>query len=250
MNKKIALFLLVLFSLAAYAPALRNGFVWDDQALILRDPLIRSWQLIPEGFTHFLFTDASASDFYRPLQRVTYTLDYAVFFLSPMGYHLVSLLWHAAAAVALFYFAEEFLATCKMEPARRLWVAFLAALVWALHPVQSAAVIYVAGRADPLAATFGFLGLYLALRMLRAERNREVGPWGWRRPLLSRQRAEQRDRSDLLARLADHRPCATSAPGIVRRGRFGRRRVDRLFEFASGGGTHSGAGRVAGSASR
>jgi hypothetical protein len=47
MNKKIALFLLVLFSLAAYAPALRNGFVWDDQALILRDTLIRSSQLIP-----------------------------------------------------------------------------------------------------------------------------------------------------------------------------------------------------------
>ena len=104
MNKKVALFLLVLFSLAAYAPALRNGFVWDDQALILRDPLIRSWRLIGEGFTHFLFTDASASDFYRPLQRLSYTLDYAVFFLSPMGYHLVSILWHAAAAIALFLF--------------------------------------------------------------------------------------------------------------------------------------------------
>jgi len=174
MNKKFASLLLVLFALAAYAPALWNGFVWDDHALILRDPLIRSWQLIGEGFAHFLFTDAAASDFYRPLQRLSYTLDYAAFFLSPMGYHLVSLLWHAAAALALFYFAEEFLAACKMEPARRLWVAFLAALVWALHPVQSAAVIYVAGRADPLAATFGFLGLYLALRMLRASGN---GRW-------------------------------------------------------------------------
>src|SRR4030095_13315814 len=156
MNKKIALFLLVLFSLAAYAPALRNGFVWDDQALILRDPLIRSWQLIPEGFMHFLFTDATASDFYRPLQRAPYNLNYAICLLSPRGYHLVSLLWHAAAAVALFYFAEEFLATCKMEPAHRLWVAFLGALFWALHPAQNAAVVYVAGRADPLAATFGF----------------------------------------------------------------------------------------------
>lgn len=168
MKKKIAALLLVLCALGAYAPALRNGFVWDDQALILRDPLIRSWQLIGEGFTHFLFTDASASDFYRPLQRLSYTIDYAAFFISPMGYHLVSLLWHAAAAVALFFFAEEFLARCKMEARRRSWVAFSAALVWALHPVQSAAVVYVAGRADPLAATFGFLGLYLALRMLRA----------------------------------------------------------------------------------
>lgn len=172
MNKKIAPLLLVLSAMAAYAPALWNGFVWDDYAVILRDPLIRSWQLIGEGFAHFLFTDATASDFYRPLQRLSYTFDYAAFFLSPMGYHLVSLLWHAAAAIALFYFAEEFLAVCKMEPARRLWVAFLTALIWALHPVQSAAVVYVAGRADPLAATFGFLGLYLALRMRSARGDR------------------------------------------------------------------------------
>ncbi|HEY3663528.1 MAG TPA: tetratricopeptide repeat protein [Chthoniobacterales bacterium] len=171
MKKRIAALLLVLCVLGAYAPALRNGFVWDDQALILRDPLIRSWQLIGEGFTHFLFTDAASSDFYRPLQRLSYTLDYAAFFNSPIGYHLVSLLWHAAAAVALFFLAEEFLARWGMESRRRSWAAFGTALVWALHPVQSAAVVYISGRADPLAAAFGFLGLYLGLRMLRAEGN-------------------------------------------------------------------------------
>ncbi len=175
MKKKIAAFLLILCALGAYAPALRNGFVWDDHALILRDPLIRSWQLIGEGFTHFLFTDAAASDFYRPLQRLSYTLDYAAFFVSPLGYHLVSLLWHDAAAVALFFFAEEFLARYEMERVRRGWVAFGAALVWALHPVQSAAVVYVSGRADPMAAAFGFLGLYLGLRMLRSEGNARWG---------------------------------------------------------------------------
>ena len=163
--------LLLAAALVAYAPAVRNGFVWDDQALILRDPLIRSWHLIGAGFQHFLFTDAAASDFYRPLQRLSYTLDYAAFFLGPAGYHLVSILWHGAAAIALFFFAEELLALCKVKPTRPMWVAFLAALVWALHPVQSAAVVYVAGRADPMAAAFGFLGLFLALRMRRGQGN-------------------------------------------------------------------------------
>jgi protein O-mannosyl-transferase len=165
--------LLLVAALLSYAPALRNGFVWDDQALVLRDPLIRSWRLIWEGFQHFLFTDAAASNFYRPLQRLSYTLDYAAFFVSPLGYHLVSILWHAAAAIALFYFAEEFLTRCEMEPARRRVIAFFAALVWVVHPVQSAAVVYVAGRADPMAAAFGFGALYLGLRMLRAEGNRK-----------------------------------------------------------------------------
>ncbi|CAN5352128.1 tetratricopeptide repeat protein [soil metagenome] len=175
MKKFIAPLLLVVCAVAAYLPALRNGFVWDDQALVLRDPLIRSWQLIGEGFSHFLFTDAAASDFYRPLQRLSYTLDYAAFFISPLGYHLVSILWHAAAAVALFYFAEELVGRCDFSLAQARVAAFLAALVWALHPIQSAAVIYVAGRADPLAAAFGFLGLYLALRMQRAAGNARWG---------------------------------------------------------------------------
>jgi len=160
--------LLLAAALATYAPALRNGFVWDDQALILRDPLIRSWQLIWEGFQHFLFTDATASDFYRPLQRLSYTLDYAAFFISPFGYHLVSILWHAAAAIALFYFAKEFLALCKVGQLHRVRIALFAALIWVLHPVQSAAVVYVSGRADPLSAAFGFLALFFLLRMLQA----------------------------------------------------------------------------------
>ena len=163
--------LLFLSAIAIYAPALRNQFVWDDQALILRDPLIRSWRLIGEGFTHFLFTDAGGSNFYRPLQRLSYTLDYAVCFNSPFGYHLASILWHAAAAGALFIFALEFLHALQLQETKRLSVATIAAFLWMIHPVQSAAVAYVAGRADSLAAFFGFLGLFLVLRMFRASGN-------------------------------------------------------------------------------
>jgi tetratricopeptide (TPR) repeat protein len=164
--------LAIVFLLAAvvitYAPAVRNGFVWDDTALILRDPLIRSWRLIHEGFNHFLFVDATASDFYRPLQRLTYTIDYAAFAFRPAGYHLVSIFWHAAAAVVLFFFAVEFLRSFDVAELKSFWIALLTALVWAIHPIQSAAVIYVSGRADPLAVTFGFVGLYLILRQTRA----------------------------------------------------------------------------------
>src|SRR5947207_14577270 len=93
---------------AAHAPVLRASFVWDDTALVLRDPLIRSWRLIPEGFRHFLFLDATASDFYRPLQRLTFTADYAIYgFGAPWGCHLTSICIHAAAAVALFFLGRK-----------------------------------------------------------------------------------------------------------------------------------------------
>src|SRR5712691_5211971 len=103
MKKSFAALLIAGAVFITYAPALRDGFVWDDTALVLSDPLIRSWRLIPEGFNHFLFTDATASDFYRPIQRVTYTLEYAAFVFSPAPYHLTNIVVHAASAIALFF---------------------------------------------------------------------------------------------------------------------------------------------------
>jgi hypothetical protein len=158
--KKFSLLLFLAVAIfAAYAPALRNDFVWDDTALILRDPLIRSWQLIPEGFQHFLFVDATPSDFFRPIQRLTYLVDYAALVFKPAGYHLTSILFHLGATLALLLLANELLRGWNFEEPKRRWLAFVAALVWAVHPVHTAAVAYISGRADPLAAMFGFLGL-------------------------------------------------------------------------------------------
>ena len=164
MKKIWAALILIVVVFISYAPAVRNGFVWDDTALVLRDPLIRSWRLIPEGFNHFLFVDATASDFYRPVQRLSYTIDYATFALRPGPYHVTSVLWHGLAAIALFLFAEELLSIFAIAHRRCRLIALVVALVWAIHPVQSAAVAYVSGLADPLAATFGFLGLFLLVR--------------------------------------------------------------------------------------
>lgn len=169
MKKIAAPLLLAVVVFALYAPTLRNDFVWDDTALILRDPLIRSWQLIPEGFQHFLFTDATPSDFYRPIQRLTYLADYAAWAFKPAGYHITSILSHLAAALALLLFSGELLGHFGVEEGKRRWFAFIAVLAWVIHPVQTAAVAYISGRADPLAAAFGFLGLYGALRALRIE---------------------------------------------------------------------------------
>jgi len=173
LKKFLPALFLVLIVFAVYAPALRNDFVWDDTALILRDPLIRSWQLAPEAFQHFLFIDATPSDFYRPIQRLTYLLDYAAFVFKPAGYHLTSILCHAGATLALLLFANELLRGWNVEERKRRWIAFLATLVWAVHPVHTAAVAYISGRADPLAAMFGFLGLYGGIRaapQVRAKR--------------------------------------------------------------------------------
>ena len=174
MKKIWAVLILFAAVFISYAPAVRNGFVWDDTALILRDPLIRSWRLITEGFNHFLFIDATPSDFYRPLQRLTYTIEYALAGFQPALYHATSILWHAIAAVGLLLFAEELLFGFGIDRLRARMIALVAALVWAVHPVQSAAVVYISGRADPLAAAFGFFGLFFLLQARDATGGRKL----------------------------------------------------------------------------
>ena len=156
-----------------YWPALRNGFVWDDTALCLRDPLIRSWVLIPEGFRHFLFLDATPSNFYRPLQRLTFTADYHFYsFAHPGGWHLTSVAIHATAAVALFFLIGRLTAKTLADRTRE-WLALGVAVLWGIHPLHTSAVTYIAGRADPLAALCGFSALALGLAGL--ENGRRAG---------------------------------------------------------------------------
>jgi tetratricopeptide (TPR) repeat protein len=171
-KKIFAVALLLAATLLAYAPALQDQFVWDDTALVLRDPLIRSWRLIPEGFNHFLFVDATASDFYRPMQRLVYTALYCGFAFAPAAYHAANIICHAIAAIALFLFGEELLLAFGVETRARRYVALAASLIWAVHPVHSSAVAYVSGLADPLAAMFGFAACYLLLRAWRSQASR------------------------------------------------------------------------------
>ena len=176
-----SILLLFAVTFAAYAPALQNSFVWDDTALVLRDPLIRSWRLAPDSFREFLFLDATASDFFRPLQRLTYTADYALWGIArdvgektgapetgdhadvaaiqraaQPGWHFTSVFMHALAAVALWALLRSWLGGS-------LW-PMLGALAWAVHPLHTSAVTYVSGRADPLAALFVFSALALVVR--------------------------------------------------------------------------------------
>lgn len=175
--RAIAILSIIAATFAVHWPALQDQFVWDDTALILRDPLIRSWRLIPEGFRHFLFIDATPSNFYRPVQRLSYVFDYALYDFKPWGYHLTSIILHAAAAVMLFLCAQALIE--RSGPAiksRSGLLAWLAAFAWAVHPVHSAAVTYVAGRADVLAALFGFAGLFLVAKVPDG-RNRKLNDW-------------------------------------------------------------------------
>src|SRR5262249_33777424 len=124
------------------------------------------------SFRHYLFLD-SLSAHYRPVQNISYILDYFFWNTDEFGFHLTNVLLHASSAILLFFlllqlFASFFGKNFSETGARSVnWIsiaAFLAALLWAVHPVHSAAVDYISGRADSLAFLFAAAGWLLFLR--------------------------------------------------------------------------------------
>ena len=138
-----------------HLPSLQGQLIWDDHYLVGENPFFRSPILSLEVFRHYLFLD-SASGHYRPVQNLSYMLDYLLWNGDTYGYHFSNTLWHALAGVVLFFLSRRLLiALASGRPANHAnTVAFLLALLWVLHPLHSAAVDYISGRADSLAFVF------------------------------------------------------------------------------------------------
>jgi tetratricopeptide (TPR) repeat protein len=165
--------LLFLFGVAVRFPALQGQLVWDDTWLVRDNPFIKSALLIPESFRHFLTLDTSSSH-YRPVQNISYFFDYLVWNADMYGYHLSNLFWHVGSGILLYLLLLRLLEPFRErfhDGGRKLLsvAAFFVALLWIVHPVHSAAVDYISGRADSLAFFFACGGwlLYLRAKTLR-----------------------------------------------------------------------------------
>jgi tetratricopeptide (TPR) repeat protein len=167
---------LVLLGAVVHLPALQGQLIWDDFSLTRDNPMIRSPLLLLEAFRHYLFPD-SYSGYYRPVQTISYTFDYLVWNTNTYGYHLSSLFWHVASGMTLYFLLQEVFRTLGkrwlwaqedgVRESRRQFLsnaAFWLALLWVVHPVHSAAVDYISGRADSLAFFFAAASWLLYLR--------------------------------------------------------------------------------------
>jgi len=171
---------LLVLGAGVHLPALPGQLIWDDFDLTRDNPMIRSPLLVLEAFRHYLFPD-SYSGHYRPVQTISYAFDYLVWNTNTYGYHLSSIFWHVASGITLYFLLQEFFRTLGKRclrtredgvlAGRRQFLsnaAFLLALLWVVHPVHSAAVDYISGRADSLAFFFASASwlLYLGARAI------------------------------------------------------------------------------------
>ena len=160
-QKKTHIVLISVLSALVFANTLPGNFVWDDEIQIVKNWRIRTLENIGSAFTtafwSFLGTAAeNQTNFYRPVQTVTYTLAYSIGGLSPVPYHAFSLLYHTTAGIFVYLIGIELM----LNPA----VALAIAALFAVHPIHTEAVAWIAGIPDVACGAFYFGAVWLFLK--------------------------------------------------------------------------------------
>ena len=147
-------------TLLAFLPALQNGFInWDDETNFVDNPNYRGLGWTQLGWmwtTHLLGR-------YVPITWMTLGLDYSIWGMNPLGYHLTNLVWHAANAV-LFYFVALMLFRRTCARTTIPIAALFAALTFALHPLRVESVAWITERRDLVSGFFYLLAILVYLR--------------------------------------------------------------------------------------
>ncbi|MFH1670467.1 MAG: tetratricopeptide repeat protein [Patescibacteria group bacterium] len=159
-----ALFIFLgLFTFLIYVPSLGNDFVnFDDYALVRDHPIVteHSFNSIKKAFTSF------DPELYIPLTFLSYKVDNIFCGTEPFCYHVTSLVLHVANALLVFWIFLLLL--------RKKWIAFLCAFLFAIHPINTEAVVWASARKDVLSAFFFLTSLISYLLAHEKNSNRAL----------------------------------------------------------------------------
>ena|SRR3989339_117341 len=147
------IFLITLFS---YAPAIRNGYIWDDDDYVLNNLLIRS----PNGLKNIWFDFSAAKIFthqYYPMVFTSFWIDYQLWRLNPFYYHLVNIILHSFNAIIIFLILYKL----------KVHGAWFAAFIFALHPVHVESVAWISERKNVLSTFFYLLAVLSYIKYLK-----------------------------------------------------------------------------------
>ncbi|MGD9722430.1 MAG: tetratricopeptide repeat protein [Pirellulales bacterium] len=160
---------LVAITANAYAPVFECGYVWDDDSYVTRNPTL----LTADGLRQ-IWLEVGATPQYYPLVFTSFWIEYQLFGLNPAVSHTVNLLLHCGAAL-LVWRVLSFLGASGP-------VAWIAALVFAVHPVHVESVAWITERKNVLSGVcyLGALWAYLEFdRRARVPREGEPAARRW-----------------------------------------------------------------------
>ncbi len=168
----IPLWMFALVALVAFLGVARSisfDFVDDDRLQILRNPWIRDWSNVVRFFTTDIWAFAStntASNYYRPLHMLVYAAANSISGLEPQGYHLFNILLHIVSSLLVVLIGS------RLTGSR--FISAAGGLLFALHPIHTESVAWIAGVTDPLCGFFYFAALYFYIKEGQEHNSRPV----------------------------------------------------------------------------
>jgi len=176
---KLAIGLIIVLTIFAYANSLMNSFVWDDYLVIVHNDFVKSWSNFPLIFNRSYLTSISDIDYlgirdigsgefsYRPIVTMSYFVDYSIWKLNPLGYHLTNVLLHICNVVLLCLFINLLV--------KDRVIALLTSLFFALHPANAEAVSVIAFREDLLTFFFYMVAFIFFILTDKCKQGKRLG---------------------------------------------------------------------------
>lgn len=159
---KWRIFILLFFvSLVIYANVLNGDFLLDDTLLIINNDYIKSIKTVPLLFTTMAFNSKleSGYNYYRPMQTLSFAVDYSIWKLNPIGYHMTNILIHTLNAFLIFYLIYSLFSHHPL--------ALLSSVLFCVHPIHTESVSYISGRSELLVSLFTLLTLVFYIGYLK-----------------------------------------------------------------------------------
>lgn len=155
--------IMIVAVLLAYSKIFGAGFMsWDDIDYVFNTPDITNFtgEHFKNWWTEFYIGN------YQPLPMMDYALDYMIGGDQPFIYHLTSIVWHILDVVLIY--------ACIKRMGGNIWIALFVALLFALHPVQTESVSWIAARNKVMNGFFFLMAMYVYIGYIPAHNGKKL----------------------------------------------------------------------------
>jgi len=155
---------ITLIALLTYSYILGYFFTTPDALTLIETSRIQSVNDLTKIFTEPLMSKTKflgLAKYYRPISTLSFSLDYFIWRLNPFGYHLTDLIVHTLVSIFVFFLIRSLTNGKQLQ-------AWLAAVIFATHPILAEVVPGIARRQDTIATLFMILSLLFFLKHLRS----------------------------------------------------------------------------------